>query len=125
MKLIVKEAPNGAVGNDIVHIHVNDRGAMQVNRVCKITCGKYSVFATVRGNKNQGEILIDNQLRILLNVNIDKEYEFSIVYKKYYFLIAPLTSTNIGVRAAYTIAGFSVLISLISLFLSLLPFLLD
>ena len=118
MTLTVKEAPREAVGNDIVHIHASDRGAIQVNRVCKIICGKHSIFATVRGNKNQGEILIDHQLRILLDVNIDKEYEFSIVYKRYYFLIAPLTSTNVGVRAAYYIA-------IVSLFISLLPYIFD
>ena len=96
-----------------------------MNTVCKIKVGNKHVYATVRGSEKTDEILIDNQLRLQLEVKPNEEHDFSIDHKPYYFFIAPLSATNTGVRAAYTIAGFSVLISLISLFLSLLPFLLN
>lgn len=118
MKLTVKEAPTSVVGNDIIYIHKKDRGSVSMNKVCKVGVVDKYVYVTVRGNSTEGEILIDNQLRLQLDIKLDQEYDFSIDYKKYYFLIAPFYATNTGVRAAYTIA-------FISFFISLLPIIFD
>jgi len=118
MKLTVRKAPEAGVGNDIVYIHKYDRGSVKVNRVCKICVADACIYATVRGKKTAGEISIDKQLRLELDVELDQEYDFSIDYRFYYFLIAPFRTTNMGVRAAYIIAVASLLVSL-------LPFLFD
>ena len=110
MKLKVKQAPKYSIGNDIVYVHKDDRGSLNVNKVCKISVADKYVYVTVRGNNTAGEILIDKQVRMQLGVELDKEYEFSIDYKLHYFLIAPFYATNAGVRAAYIIAFISVLI---------------
>ena len=122
VKLKVKAAPRSSAGNDIIHIHEMDREYFNVNRVCKISVGKKSVYATVRGNKDLHEIQIDTQLRLRLDVDINKDYEFLIDYKFYYFFIAPFSATNMGVRAAYFIAIISILISLLPI---LIPNLFD
>lgn len=114
MKLRVKPAPRTSAGNDIVHIHIDKRAYIATNKVCKLRVGNNYVYATVRGNTNIDEILIDNQLRLGLDVEIDKEYEFQVTFKKYYFLLAPFQATNMGVRAAYYIATISFFISLLS-----------
>ena len=110
MKPKVKQAPKYSIGNDIVYVHKDDRGSLNVNKVCKISVADKYVYVTVRGNNTAGEILIDKQVRMQLGVELDKEYEFSIDYKLHYFLIAPFYATNAGVRAAYIIAFISVLI---------------
>lgn len=93
--------------------------------ICKISCGNKHTWAIIRGIKTSNEremsavILIDGYLREKLGVCVGEERKFEFKTGYWQWLRFGWSATDPGYRISYMVAVFSMLLGLISIFLTI------